>query len=380
MHSISEKLYKIYKKHNPSVPTNFLKNKKKREKILENKLKFPLRFFKNMDVVDVACGTGDYSLIYAQNGAKVKGYDFNENSIQIAKKIHKKFKIKNSIFEKKEFFSIKKNFDFVSCTATLHHLPNPMKGLNFLAKKVKKNGFLFLSFGMHTSNIQHNLMKLIVRLWGNSEEKKFIAAKKIFSTHIRRCIKYGFRNENAVIYDQFINDQHYYLDLKRVLKSLRKDFSIHSCWPNIFLPRGDSPYNDTINDDSYDSFLFSLLYWSLKNNDDKKLIKKNTNKEFFKSFRSFSSSINNKPNDNMHNLIRGKNLKIYLNSLNKKNLNLNFNLNEFHSIFIKDIKNLFNYIAKKPTINEMKTFVKNLEYLFKGTCGLGLNYFIFKKK
>ena len=80
MHPISKKLYKIYKKHNPSVPTNFLKNKKKRERILENKLKFPLRFFKNMDVVDVACGTGDYSLIYAQNGAKVKGYDFKYNS------------------------------------------------------------------------------------------------------------------------------------------------------------------------------------------------------------------------------------------------------------------------------------------------------------
>ena len=79
MHHISKKLYKLYKRHNPSERKNFIKNKKKKENMLENKLKFPLRFFQNMNVVDVACGTGDYSLIYAQNGAKVKGYDFNEN-------------------------------------------------------------------------------------------------------------------------------------------------------------------------------------------------------------------------------------------------------------------------------------------------------------
>ena len=82
----------------------------------------------------------------------------------------------------------------------------------------------------------------------------------------------------------------------------------------------------------------------------------------------------------MYSLIKNKNAKIFLNSSNKKNLNLSFNLNEFHSKFVKDIKNLLTYITKKPTVNEMAIFVRNLEYLFKGTCGLGLNYFIFKKK
>ena len=381
MHKISKNLYKLYKKHNPSKSLYLHGTKKIKEEILENKLKFPLRFFKYMDAVDVGCGTGDYALIYSQNGANiVKGYDFNEDSIRIAKKVQKKLKIKQAIFEKKEFFSIKKKFDFVSCTGVLHHLPNSMKGLKFLTKRVKKKGFLFLAFGIQTSNIQHNLMKLIVRLWGNNEKKMLKATKMIFPEHIRRSVKYGFRNELTVINDQFINEQHNYLDLKKVLNLLRKDFTIHSSWPNTFLPRGDSPYNNTIREDLYENYLFSLVYWSLKNYDDKKFIKKYIGKKFLNYFRSFSNLINNKPKNNMHSLLKDTNLKKYLTPINKKNINLDINLNELYSKYHKDIKNLFKFISKKPTIKEMAIFVKNLDYLFKGACGLGLNYFLLKRK
>lgn len=75
----------------------------------ENKLAFPLRFFKKLSVGDFACGTGEYAMIAAKNGANVEGYDFNSQSIEFAKKNAKKLKINNCRFHTKEFFKIKKN-------------------------------------------------------------------------------------------------------------------------------------------------------------------------------------------------------------------------------------------------------------------------------
>ena len=112
----------------------------------------------------------------------------------------------------------------------------------------------------------------------------------------------------------------------------------------------------------------------------KSLLEKHIDKKFLNYFRSFSKLMNNKPKTNIYSLLKDTNLKKYLTLINKKNLNLDINLNKSYSKYHKDIKNLFNFILKKPTIKEMAIFVKNLDHLFKGSCGLGINYFIFKNE
>lgn len=381
MHPIYKHLIRIYKKHNPSKSLNFNKTKKIREDILDSKLKFPLRFFNKMRVADFACGTGDFALIYGQNKAKsVNGYDLNEDALKIAEKNKKRLKIKNVKFKKKEFFSIKGQFDFVSCTGVLHILPDPYRGVKFLSKKVKNKGFLFVAFGTPTANIQHNLMKLIVNIWGNSEKSKIRAAQKIFPDHIKRSVKYGVRSEYSVIYDQFINERHHFLDIKKLFNILKKNFTLHSSWPYNLIPRGDSTHNNTVDENSYENYFFSLIYWSMKNYDDKKFIKQQIDTKFLYNFRSFSNLLNNKPKSNLNYLIKNKNLKKRLSIISNKKVNLKIDLNENYNLFYNDINKLLNFIKQKPEMEEMAIFVKKLKYLFKGTCGLGLNYFIFKKK
>ena len=73
-------------------------------------------------------------------------------------------------------------------------------------------------------------------------------------------------------------------------------------------------------------------------------------------------------------------LKKRLNAISNKKVNLKIDLNENYNLFYNDINKLLNFINQKPEIDETARFVKKLKYLFKGTCGLGLNYFIFKKK
>ena len=369
---IKNKLLKIYEEDNPSEPTNLKKILKINTDIIENKLKFPGRFFNNMSVGDFACGTGEFSMVAAKNGAKVEGYDFNKISIDIAKKNSKKLKINNIKFFTKEFFNVKKKYDFVFFTAALHHLPNPYAGIKHLINMVKENGFLFLSFGSSSSNLQHNLMKLIVRNWGKSKKEITVAANLLFNEHINRCVKYGHRSRESVIADQYINTQHYYLDLKKFFGILEKKFVLHSSWPPIYLPRGDSGMNSSI--ENLSKYIFpSELIWSTKTiDDDKRLNKQIKNNRYNNLINLF----NHKTDLNLNDLISKKKIDHFY----MGDTDLSFGLNEHNKKFFVELKNLISFFKKEPSLKMAHKYLNKSKYLFKGTLGVGLNYFIFKKK
>lgn len=373
---IKGELLKLYKKNNPSLPTNLKKRLKINEEIF-NKLSFPPRFFKNLSVGNFACGTGEFCFIAAKNGARTEGFDFNEISIDKANQNSKKLKIKNCKFYVKEFFKVKKKYDFVICTAALHHLPNPYDGLKFLKSRVKKNGFLLLSFGLSSSNVTHNIMKLIVRNWGKEEKKIARVSKFLFNNHIQRCVKYGLRKEAAVIDDQFVNAQHHYLDIDKIFKILNKNFSLHSSWPPKYLPQGDSIMNLTTKNHM---FTPSELIWASKTYDDKIRHNKFLKKKKFKSFKDLKNILNNKRNFSITDIVKKNNFLRIKNNFKYNNFDLGFNLNIHVENFFDEVYKLVNFFKTERTLDETKLLIKKKKYLFKGTNGLGINYFIFQKK
>jgi len=373
---IKSELLKLYKRNNPSLPTNMKKKLEKNEEIFK-KLSFPPRFFKNLSVGNFACGTGEFSFTAAKNGAKTEGFDFNEISIDLAKKNSKKLKIRNCKFQVKEFFEVKKKYDFVICTAALHHLPNPYDGLRFLKSRVKKNGFLLVSFGLSSSNIVHNLMKLIVRNWGKKDKEIEKVSKFLFKNHIERCVKYGLRKEAAVIDDQFVNAQHHFLDVDKIFEILNKKFSLHSSWPPKYLPQGDSVMNLSIKDQK---FIPSELLWASKTYDDKIRYKKFFEGGSFKSFKYLKNILNNKRNFSIKEIIEKNIFLKNKNNFKYSNLDLGFNLNSHVGNFFNEVYELINFFKTERTLKEAKSLIKRMKYLFKGTNGLGLNFFIFQKK
>jgi len=374
---IKNKLLKLYKKNNPSNPTSLKKRMKIAQSDLE-KLSFPLRFFKNLSVGDFGCGTGEFSILAAKNGAKVEGFDFNEISIQIAKKNSKKLRIKNCKFYEKEFFKIKKKFDFVICTGVLHHLPNPYDGLKYLKSRVKSNGFLFIAFGLDSSNITHNLLKLIVRNWGKSDKEITKASKSLFKNHIDRSIKFGLRKEASVIADQFINTQHYFLNLEKLFKIIGKNFSLHSSWPPKFFPAADSLRNISFKKDNFRS---SELVWSTKTIDDK--IRLNdflkTNDQNNRQFKNFKKILNHKPNKSLYDVLKKNDFLKLKKNFDYKKLDFNFGLNNYINEFYNEIYDLLLFFKKRRKLIEAKKEISKKKYIFKGTNGLGINYFIFRK-
>ena len=102
------------------------------------------------------------------------------------------------------------------------------------------------------------------------------------------------RKKDAVIYDQFINPQHKYLNIKKIFKTLIK-LNYYSSWPTPITPRGDSPYNDSLKKHLLKNFCLSSFYWSSKQKDDVSNFTKNFTKfdnKFSKIYKTVYYSVN----------------------------------------------------------------------------------------
>ena len=383
------KLLNLYERVNPSIRTSFKEQSKVNLMILEKKFNFDMSFFKNKSVLDIASGIGDNAINFAINGAKVTMLDFNINSLNYAKKVFKKRKIKNCDFIMGDFFrlskKLNKKYDFINCTGALHHFNKSNKySLEEIFRLLKKNGYLFISVGTNSGGLQHKLMKAISRKWGLSEDKIKQSSKLLFKEYISRSIKYGMRVEDQVIFDQFINPIHNYIDIEELAQiSKKKNIEILHSEPKIQYLEGDSVRKKFNNLQKYfmsENFR-QQYYWSLKNKDDKDYFF--LDKKITKSFHKFIKIVNK--NSEKKNFFKNRQIFHALKKFNinqklliKRELNT---LKQSYKFYI-ELENFLKPLFYENDYN-LKTASKKLnksKKLFKNTAGLTLNYFLLKKR
>jgi len=127
--------------------------------------------FKDKTVLDMGCGSGRFSIGFAQLGAKkVIGIDLGKTGIRVGTNVIEKFKLNNVKLIEGNVLSLPfddDEFDFVFSKGVLHHTGNLKKGLNEYFRVLKKggNGFLYLygSGGLFWNSRQkmREVMKLI---------------------------------------------------------------------------------------------------------------------------------------------------------------------------------------------------------------------------
>ena len=101
---------------------------------------------KNKRVLDVGCGVGDFSFMFANMGADVTGIDITKPAIEKAKENVKGFSCKFLVTSIKEMDFTPKSFDIILSITVLQHISNKDLHLSIakMVESLNSDGYIFI--------------------------------------------------------------------------------------------------------------------------------------------------------------------------------------------------------------------------------------------
>ena len=390
LREVESAVLKVYRTTNPSTyeiekskqefdhVTSFMEN------LLFNKLKFPSKMFKDASLLDFGTGTGENSLHYLINGAQCTFVEINTLASERADFIFKKYApdptkykiIKNSLFD----FRSDDKFDIVASLGVIHRTQNKERAFKHKVSFLKDGGFMILGIANSAGFFQRNLQRQIIYSFSTDENEIVMLAEYFFSQSLDRAEKFGRRSRKAIIYDTYVNPCIDTPTIKELINLFNdNNMSLYSSWPPI-MPSliGDSATRNSL-DISDIANLISIpeILWIAHNKDDRDhLIPINEKlNDLITPVNELSRHLNNRePGSNIEN-------NFIIEEITKL-LSINFNSSVIFEPYIKtfmtllfDVKKLITALNTKDK-RQVKKIIDTSETLFKGTSGLGMNYFI----
>ncbi|MDD3159744.1 MAG: class I SAM-dependent methyltransferase [Candidatus ainarchaeum sp.] len=144
-----------------------------------------LNFWKNKNVLELGCGTGELANSLALFGANVKAIDLSKSSINKAKETSKKLNTKiNFLNENILKFKDNKKYDVVIALGSLHHTVDAKKGFVIATNHLDKNGIIIVGIYNKYSRFRHRLKRIVLRIFaGKDIDKRINLGKKLFKTN-----------------------------------------------------------------------------------------------------------------------------------------------------------------------------------------------------
>jgi ubiquinone/menaquinone biosynthesis C-methylase UbiE len=176
---------------------------------------------KDKAVLDAGCGTGIFSIIFANNGAsRVLGIDISPGSLQTARSLKEKFGLPNVSFEQEDMLHLPfpdETFDIVWAWGTVHHTTDPFRAIAELVRVLKRGGSLLLAVYKRTrlTFLHEIIRKTLVRTprksWtAFSRVFAFILAPVVFFFKKREKSRKGEKLEELILDWYFVPIRHYY--------------------------------------------------------------------------------------------------------------------------------------------------------------------------
>jgi SAM-dependent methyltransferase len=394
---IIDQVNEVYKEKNPSTYIKDFDKKKikllidNRKKFLLEKLHLPPRIFKNSELLDLGCGSGQNSIFYDWYGANCTLVEFDKNSFLNTKKLFKQFSQNKTTFINNDLFKFntKKKFDFVISNGVAHHTHDIRKNISHATKFLKKDGILILGIGETNGFFQRHLQRHILFNVAKDHNDIIKISKLLFKENLLRAKKYGGRSEDEIIYDTYLNPKIQTLSFDQVQNIFnRNKLSLYSLDENEFnienLYGNNSKQYKVIFKNkkkilNKDFFLNSIINFSLskeshkfKSRDMKKINKVN------RMHNNLTDMFNDQTPNN-HKLKEIDNfLKIYKNKIkNIKKIDLIDKKNLI--LFLNETQNILNILKfknNKIKIAKLYSAIKNNKKLFRKLNGKGMNYFV----
>jgi len=172
-------------------------------------------------VLDAGCGTGIFSIIFANKGAaKVMGIDISPGSLMTAESLRKKFNLQNVEFQKQDMLELPfgdETFDIIWAWGTVHHTTAPFKAISELVRVLKRGGSFLLAVYRKTrltlvhEIIRKTLIKTPRRSWtALSRILAFFLAPVVFLFKKREKSRKGEKLSELILDWYFVPIRHYY--------------------------------------------------------------------------------------------------------------------------------------------------------------------------
>ena len=208
---MSKNVLKNYLINSPSLlpfenRSFFEGHKTKRSILFQDRLKLPLKLFRDASVLDLGCGTGEQDIMYGMWGSNCTLVDMNPISTKKASSYFKSLGLQDNLdsVETKSLFdfSSNKKFDFVFSEGVLHHTADPKKGFNIMVDHLADNGFIMLQLAFDSSHFQRSLQRFILDYLTDGDINEIIKiSKRLFKETLERANKYGGRSIDQIVFD-----------------------------------------------------------------------------------------------------------------------------------------------------------------------------------
>lgn len=142
-------------------------------------------------ILDAGCGSGvgtDY-LAHLNPEAEVIAIDLSPGTIQVATERLQRSGATNATFQTLSIYDVDQvpgEFDLINCVGVLHHMPDPVRGIQALAKKLKPGGVLHVFVYGELGRWEIQLMQEAIALLQGDKRGDYTdgiqVGRKLFST------------------------------------------------------------------------------------------------------------------------------------------------------------------------------------------------------
>ncbi|NET12061.1 MAG: class I SAM-dependent methyltransferase, partial [Okeania sp. SIO1H6] len=138
----------------------------------------------NIRILDAGCGTGsstDY-LVHLNPQASVVGIDLSSGALQVAKERCTRSGASQVEFHHLSIYDvgqIEGEFDFINCVGVLHHLPDPIRGIQNLALKLAPGGMMHIFVYAELGRWEIRLMQQAIAILQGNERGNYQDGVKI---------------------------------------------------------------------------------------------------------------------------------------------------------------------------------------------------------
>lgn len=159
------------------------------------------------DVLDAGCGTGEYALWFAAEGARVTAIDLSEGSLAEARSFADRRGMDGVRFEQRSVLDTgfeEDSFDLVYCTGVLHHTPAPFRGFRELRRVLRPGGKILVSLYNSAGFLPRHVRWRIVRLVADDDPRDRVRwGRRLFPFTAGRLHDETLNDPEARLFDYF---------------------------------------------------------------------------------------------------------------------------------------------------------------------------------